>query len=157
MLAAFTASASPALAQETTYSLTVRNGKFEPSTLAVKAGVKFKLVVSNKGTTPAEFESSELNREKVVPAGASMPLYIGPLAPGAYPFFDDFDQKNRGHVHGINRIIPRQMVTITGIIVIMIVTMVIAANVLMPNFDKRYIAETEKQDQGIDHRSQPDY
>jgi hypothetical protein len=98
MLAAFTASTSPALAQETTYSLTVRNGKFEPSTLAVKAGVKFKLVVSNKGTAPAEFESSELNREKVVPAGASMPLYIGPLAPGAYPFFDDFDPKNRGQI-----------------------------------------------------------
>ena len=97
MLAAFMAPASPALAQET-YSLTVQNGKFEPSTLAVKAGVKFKLVVSNKGTKPAEFESSELNREKVVPAGASVPLYIGPLAPGAYPFFDDFDQKNRGQI-----------------------------------------------------------
>ena len=98
MLAAFMAPASPALAQETTYSLTVQNGKFEPSTLAVKAGVKFKLVVSNKGTKPAEFESSELNREKIVPAGASVPLYIGPLAPGAYPFFDDFDQKNRGQI-----------------------------------------------------------
>jgi hypothetical protein len=98
MLAAFATPASQALAQETTYSLTVQNGKFEPSTLAVKAGVKFKLVVSNKGTKPAEFESSELNREKVVPAGASVPLYIGPLAPGAYPFFDDFDQKNRGQI-----------------------------------------------------------
>lgn len=53
------------------------------------------------------------------------------------------------YVHGINRIIPRQMVTITGIIVIMIVTMVIAVNVLMPNFDKRYIAETENRIRGL--------
>lgn len=98
MLAALPAATSPALAQETTYSLTVQNGKFEPSTLAVKAGVKFKLVVSNKGTKPVEFESYELNREKVVAAGASVPVYIGPLAPGAYPFFDEFDQKNRGQI-----------------------------------------------------------
>ncbi len=52
MLAPLPAITSPALAQETTYSLTVQNGKFEPSTLAVKAGVKFKLIVSNKGTKP---------------------------------------------------------------------------------------------------------
>ena len=71
--AALAALTCPALAQETAYSLTVQNGKFEPSTLAVKAGVKFKLVVSNKGTKPAEFESPELNREKIVPAGASVP------------------------------------------------------------------------------------
>jgi len=66
--------------------------------VAVKAGVKFKLVVSNKGMKPAEFESSELNREKVVPAGGSVPVYIGPLSPGSYPFFDDFDQKNRAQI-----------------------------------------------------------
>jgi hypothetical protein len=98
LLAPLSAVTSPALAQEATYALTVQNGKFEPSTLAVKAGVKFKLIVSNKGTKPAEFESSGLNREKIVPAGASVPVYIGPLAPGAYPFFDDFDQKNRGQI-----------------------------------------------------------
>jgi hypothetical protein len=88
----------PAAAQETGATLTVQNGRFEPSTLAVKAGVKIKLVISNKGTKPAEFESPELNREKVVPPGASVPVYIGPLAPGAYPFFDDFYQKNRGQI-----------------------------------------------------------
>lgn len=87
-----------AKADEPTYSLTVHDGKFEPATLAVKAGVKFKLIVSNKGAKAAEFESAELNREKIVPAGASVPVYIGPLSPGSYPFFDDFDQKNRGKI-----------------------------------------------------------
>jgi len=53
------------------------------------------------------------------------------------------------YVHGIDRIIPRQLTTIFGIIVIMIVTMVIAVNVLMPNFDKRYIAETENKIRGL--------
>lgn len=87
-----------ARAEETTYALMIHDGRFEPSTLAVKAGVKFKLIVSNKGIKPAEFESAELNREKVVPAGGSVPVYIGPLSPGSYPFFDDFDQKNRGQI-----------------------------------------------------------
>ena len=98
MLTPLSAITSPVAAQETNYSLTIQNGKFEPSTLAVKAGVKFKLIVSNKGAKPAEFESGGLNREKIVPAGGSVPVYIGPLAPGAYPFFDDFDQKNRGQI-----------------------------------------------------------
>jgi hypothetical protein len=92
------ASSGGALAQEPSYSLTIEGGKFQPATLTVKAGVKFKLSVTNKGTKPAEFESAELNREKVVPAGGSITVYIGPLSPGTYTFFDDFDQKNRGQI-----------------------------------------------------------
>ena len=88
----------PARAQEATYSLAIQNGKFEPATLTVKAGVKIKLVVSNKGTEVAEFESEELHREKVVRPGASVEIYAGPLAPGTYPFFDDYDEKNRGQI-----------------------------------------------------------
>lgn len=90
--------AGTAFAGETAYALTIQGGKFEPSTLSVKAGVKFKLTVSNKGAKAAEFESAELNREKVIPAGTNAVIYIGPLAPGTYPFFDDFDQKNSGRI-----------------------------------------------------------
>src|SRR3954452_6768656 len=84
-----------AQAQEPTYSLTIHNDRFEPSTLSVKAGVKFKLVVKNATSRAAEFESAELNREKVVPAGTSGTIYIGPLQPGTYPFFDDFHQSTK--------------------------------------------------------------
>ena len=79
-------------------SLTIRNHKFEPSTLTVKAGVKIRLSVTNAGTAPAEFESSELNREKVIAPGSTVTIYVGPLEPGSYPFFDDFDQANRGQI-----------------------------------------------------------
>lgn len=88
--------ASSVSAQEVTHSLTIKDGKFEPSTLNVKAGVKFKLVINNATNKSAEFESAELNREKVIPAGGSGSVYIGPLQPGTYSFFDDFNQKNRG-------------------------------------------------------------
>jgi uncharacterized cupredoxin-like copper-binding protein len=90
--------ASMLQAQETAYSITIHDDRFEPSTLNVKAGVKFQLHVKNARKVAAEFESSELNREKVVPPGQSTVIYIGPLAPGTYPFFDDFRQSTRGRI-----------------------------------------------------------
>lgn len=98
LCAAAFAFAPAANAQEATASLTIRNHRFEPSTLTVKAGQKIKLSVTNAGTGPAEFESSELNREKVIAAGSTVTIYIGPLEAGTYPFFDDFDQANRGQI-----------------------------------------------------------
>ena len=79
-------------------SLTIKSGQFSPSTLAVKAGAKIKLSITNTGTKPAEFESAELNREKVIAPGSTATIYIGPLEPGSYPFFDDFNQAARGRI-----------------------------------------------------------
>ena len=88
---------SLAVADDST-SLTIRNHHFEPRTITVKAGVKVAISVTNAGTEPAEFESSELNREKVIPPGKTVTIYVGPLEPGTYPFFDDFDQANTGQI-----------------------------------------------------------
>jgi len=88
---------SLALADETA-SLTIRNHHFEPRSVQVKAGSKVALSVTNAGSEPAEFESSELNREKVIPPGKTVTIYVGPLEPGTYPFFDDFDQTNTGQI-----------------------------------------------------------
>jgi hypothetical protein len=88
----------PVRAQEPTYSLTIHDTHFEPATLNVKAGVKFKLSVRNARKVAAEFESAELNREKVIPPGQSVIIYVGPLAPGTYPFFDDFHQSTQGRM-----------------------------------------------------------
>ena len=89
---------APVAAQEASYSLTIHDTRFEPTTLNVKAGTKFKLVVRNARKVAAEFESAELNREKVIPPGQTVTIYIGPLAPGTYPFFDDFHQSTRGQM-----------------------------------------------------------
>jgi hypothetical protein len=40
-----------------------------------------------------EFESHELRKEKVVPPQSEGSLIIRSLAPGTYPFFDDFHPK----------------------------------------------------------------
>jgi len=72
------------------YVLTLKNNQFSPKVLNVPAGQKIKLIVKNQDATPAEFESSDLNREKVVSANSEIVVFIGPLNPGTYGFFDDF-------------------------------------------------------------------
>jgi hypothetical protein len=50
-------------------------------------------MVINNDATPEEFESYELNREKVIVGGHRAVIFIGPLEPGDYPFFGEFNPK----------------------------------------------------------------
>jgi hypothetical protein len=70
--------------------LVIRDHRFVPAELKVPANTKIKLLVVNEDPTPEEFESHELNREKVVTGHGTIPVYIGPLKPGRYPFFGEF-------------------------------------------------------------------
>jgi hypothetical protein len=76
--------------------LVIRDHKFVPERLEVPAGVKFKLLVKNEGDSASEFESFELNREKVVNSGQEITVFLGPLDPGEYKFIDDFHQETKG-------------------------------------------------------------
>ena len=73
--------------------LEIREHLFYPPEFEVPAGKKFKLVVTNGDATPEEFESYELNREKVVMGGRQSILFVGPLPPGEYPFFGEYHPK----------------------------------------------------------------
>jgi heme/copper-type cytochrome/quinol oxidase subunit 2 len=89
----------PAVAADTpTASLTIRNHAFDPAELEVPAGQKIELHVRNADSAAAEFESPTLHREKVVPAGQEVVIYVGPLRAGSYEFFDDFNPRARGHI-----------------------------------------------------------
>lgn len=72
--------------------LAIRNHRFDPVEVHVPAGKKIKLVVRNLDSTPEEFESHELNREKVIAGGRTAAIWIGPLGPGRYPFFGEFNE-----------------------------------------------------------------
>lgn len=72
------------------YTLRIKDHKFIPAQLAVPANVKFKLIVVNEDATPEEFESHELNREKIVTGKGKIVVFLGPLKPGRYPFFGEF-------------------------------------------------------------------
>jgi hypothetical protein len=81
-------SAAPAANPE--FHLVIKNHLFIPAELHVPANVKIRLVVDNQDSTPEEFESYELNREKIVHGNSRATIYIGPLRPGVYPFFGEF-------------------------------------------------------------------
>lgn len=78
---------------DTKYVLSIHEHKFSPTELKIPAGQKIKLVIENRDATPEEFESYKLNREKIIPANSSASIYIGPLKPGRYPFFGEFNEK----------------------------------------------------------------
>ena len=84
---------SLSLAADAELQLSIRNHQFQPAELHVPAGKRIKLTVVNRDPTPEEFESYELHREKLIPGNTSGTVYIGPLAPGRYPFFGDFHPK----------------------------------------------------------------
>lgn len=76
-----------------TFTVEIRDHLFHPSLLIIPAGTKIKLMVINRDSSPEEFESYELNREKVIMGGAKAIIFIGPLPPGDYPFFGEFNPK----------------------------------------------------------------
>ena len=90
--------APPALADDPSFSIVLKNNQFVPSEVRIPAGVKVKLVVRNDNPTASEFESTQFHREKVVPPGQEISVFVGPLDPGSYEFFDDFHPETRGHL-----------------------------------------------------------
>lgn len=75
------------------FVLILKNNQFSPKELTIPAGQKVKIIVKNQDETPAEFESSDLNREKVVGAISEITVFVGPLDAGKYGFFDDFHRE----------------------------------------------------------------
>jgi hypothetical protein len=90
--------AVPATADEPSFSIALKHNQFVPSEIQIPSGVKVTLLVRNNDPTPAEFESNELHREKVVTPGQQITVFVGPLDPGRYEFFDDFHPQTRGHL-----------------------------------------------------------
>ena len=83
----------PLLAAVPELQLEIRDHLFFPATLEIPANQQVRLLIINNDPTPEEFESYELNREKVVPGNSRTVIFIGPLEPGEYPFFGEFFPK----------------------------------------------------------------
>lgn len=89
-LAAFSSSAAFAAPPEA--HVVIKDHRFSPAEVHVPAGQKIRLIVDNQDATPEEFESHELNREKIIAGKSKATIYIGPLEPGRYPFFGEFNE-----------------------------------------------------------------
>jgi plastocyanin len=81
-----------ALAADLEFMLNIKDHRFSPAELRVPAGKKIKLIVENQDATAEEFESHELNREKVIAPQSKAPIFIGPLTAGKYPFYGEFHE-----------------------------------------------------------------
>lgn len=75
------------------FELEIKNHLFYPSELVIPADTKVKLIVFNRDPSPEEFESYELNREKIIMGNRKGIVFIGPLPAGEYPFFGEFHMK----------------------------------------------------------------
>ncbi len=73
--------------------ISIKDHLFYPSEIEIPANTKVKLFIKNLDPTAEEFESYELNREKVISGQSKTVIFIGPLPPGEYPFFGEFFPK----------------------------------------------------------------
>jgi hypothetical protein len=70
--------------------LTVKDHKFDPAEIHVKAGQPAVINMHNQDPTAEEFDSDSLGVEKVIPGGRSGVVRLHPLEPGRYPFMGEY-------------------------------------------------------------------
>jgi hypothetical protein len=79
-------------AQTAAVEISIKNHRFQPTTITAPANQPIVIRIKNLDPTPMEFESVSLRVEKVVPGNGEASVNIRALAPGSYKFFDDFHQ-----------------------------------------------------------------
>jgi hypothetical protein len=91
LFALLAVAAAPSQAEDMpTFKIEMKDGVISPLRIEVPANKPFKLEIHNIGKTPTEFESIELNREKVLAPQSQSFIVFRKLSPGEYTFFDDF-------------------------------------------------------------------
>jgi hypothetical protein len=78
-------------AKRTEYHIELKNHLFYPAKIIIPVNEKVKLVIHNSDDTVEEFDSFDLNREKVIFANRSAIIFIGPLPEGEYSFFGEYN------------------------------------------------------------------
>lgn len=71
-------------------TIDLRSHIFEPSVITIPENTKIKLIINNHDNSPEEFDSFDLNREKVIFAKSNAIIFIGPLSEGTYLFFGEY-------------------------------------------------------------------
>lgn len=81
------------VAQADDIKLVIENHLFTPAEIRVSANTKIRIVIENRDATPEEFESTSLRAEKVIPGKSKGVVMVGPLKPGKYSFWGEFNSK----------------------------------------------------------------
>ena len=72
------------------YELTLKSHLFYPAQIIIPANRKVMLVIFNQDSSVEEFDSFDLNREKVIFPQQKAIIFIGPLPAGEYDFFGEY-------------------------------------------------------------------
>ena len=81
-----------------TFEIVMKNHEFTPLELVVPANQKLKITLKNQDKSPIEFESAQLNREKIVQPDGEVTVLFNELQPGTYAYFDDFNRDSKGFI-----------------------------------------------------------
>ncbi|TKB45444.1 cupredoxin domain-containing protein [Thalassotalea mangrovi] len=73
------------------FHLSLEQHVFSPAELTIPADEKVKLIIHNLDNEAEEFDSFDLNREKVIFPRKSAVIYVGPLPPGRYEYFGEYN------------------------------------------------------------------
>ena len=71
-------------------AVTLKDHKFSPAEIHVKANTATLLSVSNEDASAEEFDSDALKVEKIISANGKGLVRLRPLAPGRYPFEGEY-------------------------------------------------------------------
>ena len=71
-------------------AVTLKNHKFTPAVIHVKAGEPSVIALANNDDSAEEFDSTSLKVEKVVASHSSGNVRLRPLSPGRYPFMGEY-------------------------------------------------------------------
>jgi plastocyanin len=82
--------AGSAVAQRLTVNVTIKDHRFTPSEIHVKAGQPADLNIKNEDQFAEEFDSTALKIEKVIAGGGEGTVHLRPLDPGRYPFMGEY-------------------------------------------------------------------
>jgi len=78
-------------AERVEYRVVLKNHLFSPAKVQVPANSLVFLVIENKDVSAEEFQSRDLHREKIIAAGKTEKIKIGPLKAGSYHFMGAFN------------------------------------------------------------------
>jgi hypothetical protein len=81
--------AAPAFA-DSAIPLRLKDHKFTPAEIHVKANVPNVIAMTNRDSTAEEFDSTSLKVEKIVAGNSSGNVRLRPLSPGRYPFMGEY-------------------------------------------------------------------
>lgn len=77
-------------AAQTAIDVTIKDHRFTPAEIHVKAGQPAELNIKNQDPLAEEFDSTALKIEKVIAGGKEGTVHLRPLDPGRYPFMGEY-------------------------------------------------------------------